>query len=38
MKCHADVHAGSGLVHTIEVTATNGHDFNIAADLICEDE
>jgi len=38
MKCHAGVDAGSGLVHTIEVTAANVHDINVAADLIREDD
>ena len=38
MKCHAGVDAGSGLVHTISVTAANVHDINIAADLIRADD
>jgi len=38
MKCHAGVDAGSGLVHTISVTAANVHDINVAADLIREDD
>jgi IS5 family transposase len=38
MKCHAGVDAGSGLVHTIEVTAANVHDINAAAKLIREDD
>jgi IS5 family transposase len=38
MKCHAGVDAGSGLVHTIEVTAANVHDINITAKLIREDD
>jgi IS5 family transposase len=38
MKCHAGVDAGSGLVHTIEVTAANVHDINITAKLIRADD
>jgi IS5 family transposase len=38
MKCHAGVDAGSGLVHTIEVTAANEHDINVTAKLIREDD
>lgn len=38
MKCHAGVDAGSGLVHTIKVTAANVHDINVAAELIREDD
>ena len=38
MKCHAGVDAGSGLVHTIEVTAANEHDVTVAARLIREDD
>lgn len=38
MKCHAGVDAGSGLVHTIEVTAANVHDINVTAKLIREDD
>jgi IS5 family transposase len=38
MKCHIGVDAGSGLVHTIEVTAANEHDVTVAARLICEDD
>lgn len=38
MKCHAGVDAGSGLVHTIEVTAANVHDINMASKLIREDD
>lgn len=38
MKCHAGVDAGSGLVHTIEVTAANVHDINVTAKLIRADD
>lgn len=38
MKCHIVVDAGSGLVHTITVTAANEHDITQAAALICEDD
>ena len=33
MKCHIGVDAGSGLVHTITVTAANEHDITQAAEL-----
>ena len=38
MKCHIGVDAGSGLVHTIIVTAANAHDITQAAALIREDD
>ncbi len=38
MKCHIDVDAGSGLMHTITVTAANAHDITQAAVLIREDD
>lgn len=38
MKCHTGVDAGSGLVHTITVTAANEHDITQAAALIREDD
>ncbi len=38
MKCHAGVDAGSGLVHTIAVTAANTHDVTVAAALIRNDD
>ncbi|MFT8887774.1 MAG: IS5 family transposase [Ethanoligenens sp.] len=38
MKYHIGVDAGSGLVHTTEVTAANEHDMTIAAKLIREDD
>jgi len=38
MKCHIGVDAGSGLVHTIEVTAANEHDVTVASRLIREDD
>ena len=38
MKCHIGVDAGSGLVHTITVTAENEHDITQAANLLREDD
>ena len=38
MKCHIGVDAGSGLVHTITVTAANVHDVTQAANLLREDD
>ena len=38
MKCHIGVDAGSGLVHTMAVTAANEHDVTVAAKLIREDD
>ena len=38
MKCHIGVDAGSGLVHTMTVTAANTHDITQAAALIREDD
>lgn len=38
MKRHIGVDAGSGLVHTITVTAANRHDITQAASLIREDD
>lgn len=38
MKCHVGADAGSGLVHTITVTAGNAHDITQAAALIREDD
>jgi len=38
MKCHVGVDAGTGYVHTIEVTAANEHDITQAAKLIREDD
>jgi len=38
MKCHIGVDAGSGLMHTITVTAANKHDITEAANLIREDD
>ena len=38
MKCHVGVDAGTGYVHTIEATAANVHDINVAAQLIREDD
>ena len=34
MKCHTGVDAGSGFVHTVEVTAANVHDITVAAKLL----
>ena len=38
MKCHIGVDAGSGLVHTMTVTAANGHDITQTANLLREDD
>ncbi len=38
MKCHVGVDAGSGLVHTLDVTPANTHDITMAAGLIREDD
>ena len=38
MKRHIGVDAGSGLIHTITVTAANEHDITEAANLIREDD
>ena len=38
MKCHVDVDAGSGLVHTITVTSANKHNITETANLIREDD
>lgn len=38
MKCHIGVDAGSGLVHTMTVTAANEHDIAQVAALIQEDD
>ena len=38
MKCHIGVDAGSGLVHTMTVTAANEHDITQTANLLREDE
>lgn len=38
MKCHVGVDAGTGLVHTMTVTAANDHDITQAASLIREDD
>ena len=38
MKCHAGVDAGSGLVHTVTVTAANEHDITQTANLLREDD
>jgi len=38
MKCHIGVDAGSGFVHTVEVTAANEHDITVAAKLIRDDD
>ena len=37
MKCHVGVDAGTGYVHTIEVTPANVHDVPVASKLIRED-
>ncbi len=38
MKCHIGVDTGSGLVHSMVVTAANTHDITQAAELIREDD
>ena len=38
MKCHIGVDAGSGYVHSMEVTAANVHDITVASKLIREDD
>lgn len=38
MKCPTGVDAGSGFVHTVEVTAANVHDVTVAAKLLQEDD
>ena len=38
MKCHTGVDAGSGFVHTVEVTAANAHDITVASKLLREDD
>ena len=38
MKCHIGVDAGSGLVHTMTVTAANEHDITQTANLLREDD
>lgn len=38
MKCHIGVDAGSGLVHSVEVTAANVHDVTVAVQLIRADD
>lgn len=38
LKCHVGVDAGSGYVHTIEVTPANVHDVTVASELIREDD
>ena len=38
MKCHVGVDAGTGYVHTIEVTPANVHDVTAASKLIREDD
>ena len=38
MKCHSGVDAGSGYVHSLEVTAANVHDITVGTKLIREDD
>lgn len=38
MKCHIGVDAGTGYVHSMEVTAANDHDITAASKLIREDD
>ena len=38
MKCHVGVDAGTGYVHTIEVTQANVHDVTVCSKLLREDD
>ena len=38
MKCHIGMDAGSGLIHTLTVTATNEHDITQTCALLREEE
>ena len=38
MKCHVGVDAGTGYVHTMEVTSANVHDVTVTSKLIREDD
>lgn len=38
MKAHIGVDAGSGYVHTLEVTSANVHDVTVASQLVREDD
>ena len=38
MKCHTGVDAGTGFVHTVEVSSANVHDIVMAGELIREDD
>ena len=38
MKCHVGVDAGTGYVHTLEVTPANVHDVTVASKLLREDD
>lgn len=38
MKCHIGVDAGTGYVHTVEVTSANVHDIEMAENLIRDDD
>ncbi len=38
MKCHTGVDAGTGYVHTVEVSSANIHDIEMASKLIREDD
>ena len=38
MKCHVGVDAGTGYVHTMEVSSANIHDVTVASELIREDD
>ncbi len=38
MKAHIGVDAGTGMVHTVEVTSANVHDVEMAEKLIREDD
>lgn len=38
MKCHTGVDAGTGFVHTVEVSSANVHDIVMAGELIRKDD
>lgn len=38
MKCHVGVDAGTGYVHSVEVTSAHVHDVTVASKLIREDD
>jgi IS5 family transposase len=38
MKCHAGADAGTGIIHSIEATAANVHDIDVAHKLLRDDD